>query len=164
MFSPSKYNRRFYHKKSSVHRTPTRKLVVFKSGGETYAIAIERVQRILTEFTTQGTLESGRSLVKLDADLITLLDLSKLFISLDSPQTPPSYLIVCTVTNGDRIGIPVQDLPAILDIPEDQFAEIPASYRQGRDVKNAAPAAVEKIITNEAGRVAFYLNLDKLLD
>ncbi|MCT7987476.1 chemotaxis protein CheW [Laspinema olomoucense] len=164
MFSPSKYSRRFHNKKAAIQRTPMRKLVIFEVAGETYAIAIERVQRVLTEFTTQGTLEDGRSLIKLDADLIILLDLSRLFFTPNPSQEQHSYLIVCTLTNGDRIGIPLQDLPAILDVPEDQFAEIPASYRQGREGKNAAPAAVEKIITTDAGTVAFYLNLDKLLN
>ncbi|HEY9837678.1 MAG TPA: chemotaxis protein CheW [Vampirovibrionales bacterium] len=163
MFSPSKYSRRFHNKKAAA-RTRTHKLVIFEVAGETYAIAIERVQRVLTEFTTQGTLEGGRSLVKLDADLITLLDLSSLFVTPKTYQAEPSYLIVCTLTNGDRIGIPLQNLPAILDVPEDKFAEIPASYRQGQAGKNAAPAAVEKIITTTAGIVAFYLNLDKLLE
>ncbi|MBO0350256.1 chemotaxis protein CheW [Phormidium pseudopriestleyi FRX01] len=164
MFSPSKYSRRFQNKKSAIQRTPTRKLVIFEVAGETYAIAIERVQRVLTEFTTQGTLEGGRSLVKIDADLITLLDLSQLFVTPNDSQEEHSYLIVCTLTNGDRIGIPLQDLPAILDIPEDKFAEIPVSYRQGKEGQKSAPAAVEKIITTPAGTVAFYLNLDKLLD
>ncbi|MCT7956612.1 chemotaxis protein CheW [Laspinema palackyanum] len=164
MFSPSKYSRRFHNKKTTIQRTPARKLVLFEVAGETYAIAIERVQRVLTEFTPQGTLEGGRSLVKIDADLITLLDLSRLFVTPKDSQEERSYLIVCTLTNGDRIGIPLQDLPAILDIPEDHFAEVPISYRQGKDSKNTAPAAVEKIITTDAGTVAFYLNLDKLLD
>ncbi|MCT7983320.1 chemotaxis protein CheW [Laspinema sp. A4] len=164
MFSPSKYSRRFHNKKAAIQRTPTRKIVLFEVAGETYAIAIEQVQRVLTEFTTQGTVQGGRSLVKLDADLITLLDLSQLFVTPKDSQEEHSYLIVCTVTNGDRIGIPLQELPAILDVPEDKFVEIPASYRQGKDGKNAAPAAVEKIITTDAGTVAFYLNLDKLLD
>lgn len=164
MFSPSQYSRRFHNKKAAIARTPTRKLVIFEVAGETYAIAIERVQRVLTEFTTQGTLEGGRSLVKIDADLITLLDLSQLFVTSNKSHEDPDYLIVCTLTNGDRLGIPVHDLPAILDIFEDKFEDIPASYRQGREGQKSAPAAVEKIITTAAGTVAFYLNLDKLLD
>ncbi len=164
MFSPSKYSRRFHNKKSTDQRIPTRKLVVFEVAGETYAIAIERVQRVLTEFTAKGTLEGGRSLVKIDSDLITLLDLSSLFLTPEPSDREPSYLIICRVSNGDRIGIPLQNLPAILDVPEDKFEEVPTSYRQGSQGKNSAPAAVEKIITTDAGAIAFYLNLDKLLD
>lgn len=164
MFSPSKYSRRFQNKKAALQRTASRKLVSFQVAGETYAIAIERVQRIITDFTTQGTLEDGRSLVKLDGEVITLTDLSRLFMTRNPGEETPSYLIVCTGAQGDRLGIPLQALPAILDVPEDQFTEIPASYRQSRKGQNPAPAAVEKLITTPDGTVAFYLNLDKLLD
>lgn len=156
-------NRRFRNQKTERKRTPTRKLVGFEVNREIYAIPIERVQRVLNQFTPQGVLESGRSLVKFDDEVITLLDLARLFVPSVSEKTDGEYLIVCLLSNGDRLGIPIPNLPTVMDIPEDKFESVPASYREGTQSSIQAPEALEKLIYTESGAIAFYLNVDRLL-
>ena len=157
MNSP-KYSRRFRTKHQSLTRTPTEKLVVFQVGNEHFAIPIERVQRVLKEFTPHGTLGSGRSLVRHQNETITLIDVSALFLA-GSASSDSNYLIVCALNRGERFGIPIAEMPAILDVPLDQLSEIPELYRQGK----LAPA-VEKLIHSADGKAIFYLNLDKLVN
>jgi Chemotaxis signal transduction protein len=148
------YNRRFRSKKQGTVRTPARKLVSFELGNIYYAVPIERVQRIVKDFNPYGFLDSGNSLVRYQEELITLIDLSKIFPSSRS-IAEYNYLIICTFNQSDRLGIPVPDMPKILEIPEENFCEIPEFYRQ-----NQLPDAVEKLIRSPDGSEVFYLNLD----
>jgi chemotaxis signal transduction protein len=148
------YNRRFRSKKQGTLRTPARKLVSFELGNVYYAVPIERVQRIVKDFNPYGFLDSGQSLVRHQEELITLINLSKIFSSSRS-IADSNYLIVCTFNNSDHLGIPVPNMPKILEITEDNFCEIPELYRQ-----NQLPPPVEKLIRSPDGSEVFYLNLD----
>mgnify|MGYP006336082067 FL=1 len=148
------YNRRFRSKKQGNVRTPARKLVSFQLGNVYYAVPIERVQRVVKDFNPYGFLDSGQSLVRHQEELIALINLSKIFPSSRS-IADCNYLIVCTLNKSDRLGIPIPDMPKILEISEEQFCEIPQLYRQDQ-----LPSAVEKLIRAPDGSEVFYLNLD----
>ncbi|TAF01272.1 MAG: chemotaxis protein CheW [Oscillatoriales cyanobacterium] len=150
------YNRRFRNQKQTNARSPARKLVSFDLGSVYYAVPIERVQRVVKDFNPYGFLDSGNSLVRHQEELITLIDLSKIF-KLTKSMADCNYLIVCTFNQGDRLGIPIPDMPKILEISEAAFCEIPLLYRQQQ-----LPAAVEKLISAPDGSEVFYLNLDLL--
>ena len=156
MNSP-KYSRRFRTRHDERSRITAQKLVTFQLGSEYYAIPIERVQRVLKEFTAHGTLQTGCRLVRDHNETITIIDLSTLFIS-SHDERERHYLIVCTLYHGERLGIPIPEMPAILEVPKDQFSEIPELYRQG----NLA-AAIQNIINTPEGKVVFYINLDLLI-
>jgi chemotaxis signal transduction protein len=148
------YNRRFRSKKQSTVKTSARKLVSFKLGNVYYAVPIERVQRVVKDFNPYGFLDSGQSLVRHQEELIALINLSKIFPSSRS-IADCNYLIVCTLNKSDLLGIPIPDMPQILEVSEAQFCEIPQLYRQ-----NQLPPAVEKLIRAPDGLEVFYLNLD----
>jgi chemotaxis signal transduction protein len=148
------YNRRFRSKKQGTVRTLNRKLVSFELGNVYYAVPIERVQRVVKDFSPYGFLDSGQSLVRHQEELITLINLSKIFPSSRS-IADCNYLIVCTLNKNDRLGVPIPNMPQILEISEEQFCEIPQLYRQ-----NQLPTAVEKLIRAPNGLEVFYLNLD----
>lgn len=148
------YNRRFRSKKQGTVKTLARKLVSFELGNVYYAVPIERVQRVVKDFNPYGFLDSGQSLVRHQEELITLINLSKIFPS-SRTIADCNYLIVCTLNKSERLGITVPDMPKILEITEENFCEIPELYRQ-----NHLPATVEKLIRAPDGSEVFYLNLD----
>ncbi len=148
------YNRRFRSQKQGKVRSPTRKFVSFDLGNVYYAVPIERVQRVIKDFNSYAFLDSGNSLVRHQEELISLINLSKIFPGSRS-IADCNYLIVCTLNKGDRLGIPVPDMPKILESSEEDFCEIPLLYRQDQ-----LPAAVEKLIRAPDGSEVFYLNLD----
>ncbi|MEY3868637.1 MAG: hypothetical protein RLZZ338_2528 [Cyanobacteriota bacterium] len=153
MINPN-YNRRFRSKKEGKIRTPSRKLLAFEMGREKYAIPIERVQRVIPEFIPYGVLSTGQSLVRHQEETIAVIDLSKLFISSDT-ECDRNYLIICYGKEKELLGIPLPEMPKILEIGEDKFGEIPEIYRQNLD------PAVEKLIHSPDGVEFFYINLDK---
>lgn len=158
MFPSANYNRRFRSKRQSVTRTPMRKLVSFQLGSERYAIAIDRVQRVLKEFTPHAILLSGRGLAEYNNETIPLIDLSTLFVS-SQDSRERHYLIVCLLQQGERLGIPVPDMPTILEVAEDKFDDIPALYRQ-----NEMPEAINRLIHTAKGEVVFYIDLEQLVN
>jgi chemotaxis signal transduction protein len=156
------YNR-FSSKNTQQKRTPTRKLITFRLGEDRAAIPIEKVLRVLDKFTPRAALKSGRSLVKEQEQIITLLDPSILLLS--SQETRDcSYLIVCTLELKTKekaveyLGIPIPEVPKVLEVAEDKFGEVPEFYREG----NLSPA-VEQIINVSEDEVVFYLNLERFL-
>ncbi len=136
------------------------------------AVPIDRVVRVLKEFTPQGMLEGGRSLLRIHSETIAIVDLSMLFFSSPEPRDR-EYLIICTIAGGDslrdssasRLGIPTAEMPSILEVPLDQFNDIPELYRQGFSgtARALANAALEKIIHAADGKIVFYLNLEQLV-
>ena len=148
------YNRRFRSKKPGSVRTPPQKLVSFELGNVYYAVPIEKVQRVVKDFNPYGFLDSGQSLVRHQEELITLINLSKIFPSSRS-IADCNYLIVCSFNQSDRLGIPIPDMPKILEISEESFCEIPELYRQQQ-----LPLVIEKLIRAPDGSEVFYLNLD----
>jgi len=148
------YNRRFRSNKQGAFRTPPRKLLSFELGNVNYAVPIEKVQRVVKDFNPYGFLDSGQSLVRHQEELITLINLSRIFPSSRS-LADFNYLIVCSLNKSDRLGIPIPDMPKILEVPEESFCEIPELYRQQQ-----LPPVIEKLIRAPDGSEVFYLNLD----
>ena len=147
------YNRRFRSNKQATVRVSPKKFVSFELGNIYYAVPIERVERIVKDFNSYAVLPSGNSLVRHQEELVTIINLSKIFPSSRS-IADCNYLIVCTLNKSDRLGIPVPDMPKILEISEESFCEIPELYR-----KQQLPPVIEKLIRSPDGSEVFYLNL-----
>ncbi|UNU23261.1 chemotaxis protein CheW [Microcoleus vaginatus] len=148
------YNRRFRSNKQATVRIAPKKFVSFELGNIYYAVPIERVERIVKNFNAYGTLPSGNSLLRHQEELITIINLSKIFPS--SPNISEcKYLIICILNKSDRLGIPLPDMPKILEITEESFCEIPELYRQQQ-----LPPVIEKLIRAPDGSEVFYLNFD----
>ncbi|MCL1465422.1 chemotaxis protein CheW [Argonema galeatum] len=151
-------SRRFRSKRYLATRTPMRKLVSFQLGNERYAISIDRVQHVINEFTPHGVLHSGRSLVEYKNEIITLIDPAKIFIS-SHDERERQYLIICTLKEGQRIGIPIPEIPTVLEIAEDKFGKIPELYQQGN-----LSSAIQNIIQITNDKIMFYLDLEELVN
>ena len=150
------YNRRFRSKKQATVRIAPKKFVSFELGKIYYAVPIERVERIVKNFKAYGLLPNGNSLLRHQEELITIINLSTIFPS--SPSLAEcKYLIICILNKSDRLGIPLPDMPKILEITEESFCEIPELYRQQQ-----LPPVIEKLIRAPDGSEVFYLNFDLL--
>ncbi|MFW6359759.1 MAG: chemotaxis protein CheW [Chroococcales cyanobacterium] len=155
MHSIKTRSRRF-RKKNAINRKPPIKLVTFSVGNEQYAIAIHAVQRILQESIPTNLMEQGLALKEYDSQTLTLINLSRVLSHSDPCDY--HYLIIGILKNGDRIGIPVSQMPSILDIPEEKITDIPDSYRQA----NLHPC-LDKLLHTADGKIVFALNLEKLI-
>lgn len=151
-----KYSRRFRTKHDESPRIPTEKFLVFTLENKRYAIPLLRVLRVVKEFTPQGTLITGRSLAKEQNETIVIFDICSL-LSTNVHPSDCHFLIICSVNNSGRVGIPIPDMPAILEISHNQFSEVPELYRQ-----SGLSAAIERLI-HVSESVIFYLDIDKLV-
>ena len=141
----------------SVKRQIKRKIITFQLGTEWYALPIEKVQRILDEFSPHGDLGNGRGLVRAQQETLTLMDPAHLFpSSLDDRER--QYLMVCSLAGGRSAGIPVPQLPRVFEILEEQIQPIPELYQH-----SGVPAGVVGLIHLQEGpEEVFYLDLDHL--
>lgn len=158
--SPTPYKRRF-QKQTQNSSSPTEKLIAFQLGNEQYAIPVQRVHSVITHFTAHASLETGRSLVIHNQEMITLVDVTTLFPNQqDSSQqaiAPCQYLIICLLQGGELLGISVPTVPSILEADLSKLETLPAMYRQGQ-----LHSCVEQIIPSTGGSVVFYVNVERL--
>ncbi|HLP91554.1 MAG TPA: chemotaxis protein CheW [Nostocaceae cyanobacterium] len=148
--------RRFRKKSQIETHIPTHKLICFQLGREQYAISIFQVLYIIKTFTTQGILNSGHSLVSYNDEIITQINISGFFLDGDQ-EKEYNYLIVCTTKTGERIGIPVANIPTVLEVGEDRFSDLPTTHQQEIGTKG-----IEKLINTSDQVTLFYLNIDQL--
>lgn len=149
---------------SSLHRPPTaprrlgkQKLITFQIGGETYGLPIDRVKQILDEFNPHGDLGKGHGLVRYQNQTLTLLYPAQLFPAGSGPAAC-QYLMICAIAQGQSVGIPLPQLPRVMEVSENQFQPIPELYRQV-----GLPAAVTALIQLENDRDLFFLDLEQLV-
>nr|WP_290222313.1 chemotaxis protein CheW [Trichocoleus desertorum] len=153
--SPAPYSRRFQKQT----RTPsaTEKLIAFQLGGEQYAIPVDRVHSVINHFTAHASLETGQSIVIHNQEMITLVDVATLFPG-NLAIAHPQFLVVCLLDNSQLLGIPVSEMPTILEADLSKLETLPPVYCQG----DLSPA-IEKLVPVADSRIVFYVNVDKLL-
>lgn len=150
MMSTPTYPHRFRNKQQQLERAATRKLVCFTWNDEQFAIAIAQVQYVLHEFSVSGRLANGCGLVHHNHEIITLIDLSPLFLN-RSAIAAGNYLIVCNF-NHQKVGIAVNQIPAILEVSDDQFSRVPEAYQRSLNLQ-----AIESLIQLSGRPAIFYL-------
>lgn len=147
--------RRFNLKKRQ--QSSKQKLVVLHLDCDDYAISIQQVIRVLPTLDIHGTFNDGHGLIQYQGKTMSVLDLGVLLFH-KKPDLKPNYLLICQTDGGEEVAIPTDRLPKVLDVAEEQFTEVPASYRQG-----SLGFVLEKLVNLPEEQVLLYLNLDQLL-
>jgi chemotaxis signal transduction protein len=138
-------------------RLAKRKLISFQLGDELYGLPIDRVKQILDEFDPHGDWGNGHELVRFQNQSLTFLRPDRLFPGA-TDLTTYSYLMICAIAQGQSIGIPLPQLPKVVEVTEDQFQPLPNLYRQAE-----LPTAVIALIHLEGDREMFFLDPDQLV-
>lgn len=133
------------------------KLVILKFEQDEYGIPINQVIRVLPTAEIHGTFNYGHGLIQHQGKTISVLDLGVLLFN-KTPNLEPNYLLICQNQSGEEFAIPTDRLPRVLDVAEEQLADVPTSYRQG-----PLGLALEKVVNLPEDQVLLYLNLDQLL-
>ncbi|MFO8041087.1 MAG: chemotaxis protein CheW [Sodalinema sp.] len=138
-------------------RSLKQKLVVLNVEQDEYGIPINQVIRVLPTAEIHGTFNYGHGLIQNQGKTISVLDLGVLLFK-NPPNLEPNYLLICQNQSGEEFAIPTDRLPRVLDVAEEQLADVPASYRQG-----PFGLALEKVVNLPEDQVLLYLNLEQLL-
>jgi chemotaxis signal transduction protein len=146
----------FPQRPSVTRHAAKQKLITFQIGSETYGLPIDRIKQILDEFNPHGVLDNGHGLVRYQNQTLTLLYPARLFPTSSSLQSC-DYLMIA-IAQGQTVGIPLPQLPRVMEVTELQFQPVPDLYRQ----VGISPA-VKALIQLEQGSSLFVLDLEQLV-
>jgi chemotaxis signal transduction protein len=146
----------FPQRQSSSRQSAKQKLITFQIGFETYGLPIDRIKQIVDEFNPHGVLDNGHGLVRYQNQTLTLLYPTQLFPASDSSQRY-DYLMIA-IAQGQTVGIPLPQLPRVMEVTEQQFRPVPDLYRQ----VGISPA-IKALIHLEQGTNLFVLDLEQLV-
>ncbi|WP_159789312.1 chemotaxis protein CheW [Sodalinema gerasimenkoae] len=138
-------------------RIPKEKLVIFKLENDSYGVSITQVVRVLPVSKIYGEFNEGRGLIQYEGQTIPVLHLELLLLH-KTPTLTDEYLLICQLNSAETFAIPTPSLPSVLDVPKDNFCDVPEIYRRG-----PLGIAIEKVVNLPDEQVLLYLNLDHLL-
>jgi chemotaxis signal transduction protein len=146
----------FPQRSSSIRHAVKQKLITFQIGSETYGLPIDRIKQIVDEFNPHGVLDNGHGLVRYQNQTLTLLYPARLFPAYSNSQSC-DYLMIA-IAQGQMVGIPLPQLPRVMEVTEQQFQPVPDLYRQ----VGISPA-IKALIHLEQGANLFVLDLEQLV-
>ena len=139
------------------------KLIVFNIGRLNLALRIESVYKVVNHTSTYGSGLGAVGITHLGEGEITVVDLHQRFFNASqiSESNLSSYLIVVQNITGELYGIPVNETPALMEVPRGMIRVLPESYRRSDTLDVASHVAV--IPQNETPLTIFVLDVDRLL-
>ncbi len=141
---------------------PTEKHLTFRLGGETYGIAILKVQEIINLVpVTRVPRTPGhvRGVINLRGKVFPVIDLRLKFGLPSAPPTEKTCIVVVQVLQADRsvvIGVMVDEVSEVLDIPASEI-EPPPEFGAAVDTRFILGMAKAR------GGVSVLLDIDEVL-
>lgn len=142
------------------HAAPSLKVLVFSMGSLNLALRVELVYKVLNSTPIYGSGVNGVGIVHMGDREVTVLNLQqRLFQSSNTNENyKQGYLIVIQNTVGELYGIPVETVPALMDVPLSSIRVLPESFRNADTLGIASHVAV--ICQLETNLTLFLLDVD----
>lgn len=139
---------------------PAIKVLVFGIGSLNLGLRIESIYKVLNSTQIFGSELNGVGIAHVGDREVTVLDLQqRLFSSNPTQETlQGAYLIVIQDTEGELYGIPVETVPALIDVPLSTIRVLPESFRHANSLGIASHVAV--ISETETSLTLFLLDID----
>lgn len=140
----------------------TRRLFTFKLSGSDYGVPILRVQEIVAlppVTPVPRTPEFVRGVINLRGRVVPVVDLRTRFGMAASPDTDRTCVVIIQVegeSGAMRMGVVVEDLAEVVDVPEDDVVD-PPEFGAGIDTEFLLGMG------RVAQRVIILLDVDKVL-
>ena len=143
---------------------PTIKVLMFSVGSLNLGLRIESIYKVLNAAQIHGSRENWVGLVHLGDREVTVLDLKRrLFPSqTNSDDAPKGYLMVIQNAKGELYGIPVDIVPALVDVPLPNLRLLPESFRHADTLRIASHVAVITESESEIQMTLFLLDIEAL--
>lgn len=130
--------------KTDVARVATIKVLVFNINNLNLGVRIETVYKVLnaTQIYRRGNNWVG--IAHIGDREVTVLDLHQRLFAEDKTNENPAdrYLIVIQNKQNELYGIPVETVPALIDLPVSAIRVLPESFRQADSLGIASHVAV----------------------
>ncbi len=135
----------------------TLRLLAFPVGNLTLGFPLAAVQKIIPQAFTSASGLSYTGVAHLEDQELTVLDLHQAIFRREGELPAQGYLIVVRGLGGEFFGVPVPELPTLLDCPREQVRQIPPSYRRSDTLGIASHVA---LVAQEGGRTEAVFILD----
>lgn len=140
---------------------PQLRLIIFALQAVQFALPIESVYQVIRRPAVLTSGLSGIGIAHLGEQAITVLDLHYRFFQTASNAAAAGYLILIQPSAGEILGIPVEAVPGMLDIPYSTIRLLPEAYRQRDSFGLASRFAV--LEDAEEPLTLFILDLHQLM-
>ena len=139
---------------------PAIKVLVFSIGSLNLGLRIESIYKVLNSIQIFGSGLNGVGIAHVGDREVTVLDLQqRLFSSNSTHETlQGAYLIVIQTRESELYGIPVETVPALIDVPLSTIRVLPESFRHANTLGIASHVAV--ISNSETSLTLFLLDID----
>jgi chemotaxis signal transduction protein len=127
--------------RSQTNPTARIRVITFTIGSLTLALRIEQIVKIIKnpEIVSSGTNSFG--VAHIGDQEITILDLQCQLFG-QRVVTAISHLILLNTATGETLGIPVETVPVLRDIPATLLRVLPESYRRSDTLSMATHVAI----------------------
>ncbi|GAC1448563.1 MAG: hypothetical protein NVS2B14_17000 [Chamaesiphon sp.] len=141
---------------------PPIKMLVFSMGGLNLGLRIESIYKVLNSTQIYGTGLNWVGLAHVGDSEVTVLDLQRrLFASnITTEKFQGGYLVIVQNIKGELYGIPVETVPALIDVPLSSIRVLPESFRNADTLGIASHVAV--VSQAETSLTLFMLDVNTL--
>lgn len=134
----------------------SQKVIVFGMGNVNLAVPIDTVYKVVKQIPVYGNELSGVGITHIGDREVTVVELHRRFFA---PKG--NYLIIAKNKAGELYGIPITQVPTLMEIPQSSLRALPESYRHVDIFGFATHVAV--ISEVEPPMTIFLLDVDQLL-
>lgn len=135
---------------------PLVKVIVFAVGQLNLALRVETIYKVLKQTQVHSSGLHSVGIAHVGDREVMVLDLQRQLFrtsSLDANATS-RYLVIASKATGELYGIPVEQVPTLLEIPLSTVRSLPDAYRQSDTLGIASHVAV---IPQEQGSLTIFL-------
>ena len=141
---------------------PPLKVLVFRIGSLNLGLRIESIYKVLNATQIYSSGLNWVGVVHMGDREVTVLDIHRRLFktSRTNENVQPGYRVVIQNSQGELYGIPVEVVPALMDVPLSTVRVLPESFRHADTLGIASHVAV--ISQSETPLTLFLLDIDTL--
>ncbi len=142
---------------------PPLKVLVFSIGSLNLGLPIDAVYKVLNSTQIYNSGSNWVGLAHMGDREVTVLDLQRrLFpeIIADNSKFESGYLMVIQNNKSELFGIPVETVPALIEVPLSSIRVLPESFRHADALGIASHVAVISESESETNLTLFLLDID----
>ncbi|MBD2100631.1 chemotaxis protein CheW [Leptolyngbya sp. FACHB-261] len=139
---------------------PMLKVTAFSIGNLNLALPIVSIYKVLNHTQVHGSGLNSVGIAYIEERELTVVDLHRRLLGTGAP-TQARYLIVIQNQIQELYGIPVLEIPVLMEVPLSRIRVLPESYRRADTLSIASHVAL--IHQMDAALTLFLLDVEQIL-
>ena len=132
------------------------KVLVFEMANHFFALPLTVIFKVINCPPITDTTDSSLGIVDFEGQPVTVVNLAQKLSpqNLTTQKLPKRFLILSQTRRGELCGIPIDQAPALIELPMDNITSLPMTARQVYPANIATHVA---ILRKSEGSVKFFL-------